>query len=179
MVRLDSLYCRAVHLAMVVGLRILTALYSPPLSIICAKIDRSCAVEKSPAWPATPPIAHAFSSWTIPRRSPPRAVSISAGAMRQQLAHGDRRLFGRIELRKVGRNGAIDVELPALFENHGGCSGRNDFRQRCHVVHGVLIHTSGCRIIPVQATVAARVSDMPVPSDSDRGSGRRAAHERG
>ena len=44
-----------VNNATVVSLRMRTPLYSPPFNIICAKIDRSAAVLKSPACPATPP----------------------------------------------------------------------------------------------------------------------------
>src|SRR5690242_3990510 len=61
--RVDSLPWRAVQRAIVAGLTIRTPLTpSPPLRIIIEKRARSLAVEKSPACPATPPIAHAFSS---------------------------------------------------------------------------------------------------------------------
>src|SRR6266480_5728954 len=60
--RVDSLPCRAVQRAIVAGFTILTPLApSPPFRIIMEKSARSFAVENSPACPATPPIAHAFS----------------------------------------------------------------------------------------------------------------------
>src|SRR5689334_19125979 len=72
----DSLPCRAVQRAIVAGLTIRTPFTpSPPLRIIMEKSARSFAVEKSPAWPATPPSAYEFSSWTVPHKRPPRASS--------------------------------------------------------------------------------------------------------
>jgi hypothetical protein len=41
--------------------------YSPPFRIIWQKTARSSAVEKSPAWPATPPMRLAVGSCTCPR----------------------------------------------------------------------------------------------------------------
>src|SRR5580698_5321608 len=44
----------------------------PELSMAWANLARSAAVEKSPAWAATPPRMLAFSSWTSPWISLPR-----------------------------------------------------------------------------------------------------------
>src|SRR5690606_15073077 len=47
--RLDRGFLRAVQRAMVFSFRMRTPPYSPPLSIMCAKIDRSRADENRPA----------------------------------------------------------------------------------------------------------------------------------
>ena len=49
----------------------------------CTMRETSRAVEKRPAWPATPPMARAFSSWTMPRSSP------SVGAQRGGVARAE------------------------------------------------------------------------------------------
>ena len=50
----------------VVDLMRRTPPYSPPFNSICEKAATSRAEAKSPACPATPPSAHAFSSCTMP-----------------------------------------------------------------------------------------------------------------
>ncbi|SDL16716.1 hypothetical protein SAMN05216298_2846 [Glycomyces sambucus] len=50
----------------VASLTISASPYRPPLRIICPNTARSHAVANTPACPATPPNAHAFSSWTSP-----------------------------------------------------------------------------------------------------------------
>ena len=51
-------------------LRMRWPLYVPPLRIVWASTARSSTVEKTPAWPATPPSAQAFSSCTWPHTMP-------------------------------------------------------------------------------------------------------------
>ena len=52
------------------GSRILLLPYAPPLSSVRARTARSQARENTPAWPATPSKAYAFSSCTSPHTSP-------------------------------------------------------------------------------------------------------------
>ena len=49
-------------------------------SIARAKSPTASAVPNRPEWPAAPPSAQAFSSWTSPARSRPRQGSRSVGA---------------------------------------------------------------------------------------------------
>jgi hypothetical protein len=76
--------------AMVSGASTRALPIAPPPSIIRAKRVRSPAVEKTPAWPATPPIRRAVGSCTRPRNMTPSvprhdaspAAQGSVGAMR-------------------------------------------------------------------------------------------------
>ena len=59
----------------------------PPSTIMRQNRARSSAVPKSPAWPATPPRARAWPSWTSPRRKRPRVAGV-VGATRLRQARG-------------------------------------------------------------------------------------------
>src|SRR5574340_342005 len=52
-----------------------------PFIQACATASTARAVPNNPAWPATPPSAKAFSSWTSPRNVRPRQGSSSVGAI--------------------------------------------------------------------------------------------------
>ena len=84
----------AVMRATVASERIRTSPRRPPSSSIRQNRDKSAAVLKRPAWPATPPMRLAVGSWTMPRRNGvpglshghPSIVHRSVGAMRGRSA---------------------------------------------------------------------------------------------
>ncbi|MEZ5286573.1 MAG: hypothetical protein R2712_17555 [Vicinamibacterales bacterium] len=65
---IDSGVAREVMRATVAGARMRTPSSVPPASSMRAKRDRSRAVEKRPACPATPPMRREVGSWTTPLR---------------------------------------------------------------------------------------------------------------
>ena len=71
------------------------------------------AVPNSPAWPATPPSAHAFSSCTSPVRSRPRHRSISVGAVRaRHSARVPKRISSVLEDEPEQHEAKVAVDRP-------------------------------------------------------------------
>ena len=94
----------AVILATVGADRIRTSPSRPWSSSIRQNRDKSAAVLKSPAWPATPPMRRAVGSWTMPRRNVVPGLSHghasgahrSVGAIRGFKASGGRNIVSVI-----------------------------------------------------------------------------------
>ena len=86
------------------GDRIRTPLWLPPFRSMRQKIDRSAAVLKRPACPATPAMRRAVGSWTTPRsicmsgpwQGHPYGVHFSVGAIRARNESGGVKLVSFI-----------------------------------------------------------------------------------
>src|SRR2546426_1837989 len=89
--------------------------HAPPFKSIAAKRERSSALEKSPAFPETPPSRAALSSCTSPRSQRCRnTVSCSVGAIQSRDEAGGKNRVAGMPSGPNTRRADVDAEVEVL-----------------------------------------------------------------
>ena len=106
-----------------------------------------------------------------------RGARLETPGVREEHAHGNRRLVRRVELRDVAGHRAVEVECARLLEHHRQRRGRDHLGERGEIVQRAGVHT-GRAVRIAQSTVAPQMHEAAESAHGHRSPRRRAFSKR-